>query len=97
MIVVVDGSDDGTAAAVRRLRPRFPLMVVEQANAGPAAARNRGVREASGQIVVFLDDDMDADPHLLAEHDRFHHSGYDVVFGDIPHHPASRPGSSPMP
>ena len=92
MIVVVDGSDDGTAASLRRLRPRFPLMVVEQANAGPAAARNRGVREASGQIVVFLDDDMDADPHLLAEHDRSHHSGYDVVFGDIPHHPASRPG-----
>ena len=91
-IVVVDGSDDGTAAALQRLRPRFPLMVVEQANAGPAAARNRGVREASGQIVLFLDDDMDADPHLLAEHDRFHRSGYDVVFGDIPHHPASRPG-----
>ena len=50
------------------------------------------MREASGQIVVFLDDDMDADPHLLAEHDRSHRSGYDVVFGDIPHHPASRPG-----
>jgi cellulose synthase/poly-beta-1,6-N-acetylglucosamine synthase-like glycosyltransferase len=40
---------------------------VSQANAGPAAARNRGVREASGEIVLFTDDDCEPFPNWLRE------------------------------
>jgi len=89
VVVVVDGSNDGTAAALGRLRVGFPLTVIEQSNQGRAAAVNAGVAAATGETLVFLDDDMEADPALLAEHDRSHREGADVVLGDLPLHPDS--------
>ena len=70
VIVVVDGSTDGTAAAVRALP--FPITVIDQENRGAATARNRGAASASGDILLFLDDDMEPDPAILFEHDRSH-------------------------
>ena len=91
-IVVVDGSTDGTAEALRELRPSFPFTVLEQPNAGAASARNRGAAAANGEILLFLDDDMEAHPRLLAEHDRSHREGAEVVLGHIPLHPDSPRG-----
>jgi GT2 family glycosyltransferase len=54
IIVVNDGSTDNTAEAVSR----YPeVLLINQANAGPAAARNCGAREAKGDILLFTDDD----------------------------------------
>jgi GT2 family glycosyltransferase/peptidoglycan/xylan/chitin deacetylase (PgdA/CDA1 family) len=92
VIVVVDGSDDGSAEALRALRVPFPLSVVEQPNRGRAAACNRGAAAAAGELLLLLDDDMEADPRLLAEHERSHAEGADVVLGHIPLHPDSPPG-----
>ena len=50
IIVVVDGSSDETAAALRRLSCPFPLHIIEQGNGGQAAARNRGADAAAGEI-----------------------------------------------
>src|SRR4029077_18487233 len=91
-IVVDDGSDDGSAAALRGLETPFPLAVLEQENQGAAGARNVGARAARGEIPLFLDDDMEAAPSLLAEHDRSHLEGADLVVGDMPLHPASPAG-----
>lgn len=91
-IVVDDGSGDGSAAALRALETPFPLAVLEQENQGAAGARNVGARAARGEILLFLDDDMEADPSLLAEHDRSHREGADLVVGDMPLHPDSPPG-----
>jgi glycosyltransferase involved in cell wall biosynthesis len=88
-IVVVDGSTDGSAAALRALDIAFPLRVAEQANGGAAQARNSGAALAGGELLLTLDDDMEADPAMLAEHDRSHREGADVVLGDIPVHPDS--------
>lgn len=91
-IVVVDGSSDGSAEALRGLELSFPLTVVEQENQGAAAARNAGAARAAGELLVMLDDDMEADPAMLAEHDRSHREDADVVLGDMPVHPDSPPG-----
>lgn len=88
-IVAVDGATDGTAAALRDLSLPFPLKVVEQGNLGAGAARNAGAAVAEGEILLFIDDDMEADPRLLLEHDRSHREGADVVLGDLPLHPDS--------
>jgi glycosyltransferase involved in cell wall biosynthesis len=92
VIVVIDGSSDGTAAALTQLGCPFPLRLVEQANAGQAAARNRGAAEAAGEIILFLDDDMIAEPDLLAQHAESHRAGADAVTGEVPVHPESPPG-----
>jgi len=89
VVVVVDGGSDGTAAALRALDPPFPLTILEQENSGAAEARNAGARSAGGEILLFLDDDMEADPAMLAEHDRGHRQGADLVVGDMPLHPDS--------
>jgi GT2 family glycosyltransferase/peptidoglycan/xylan/chitin deacetylase (PgdA/CDA1 family) len=89
VVVAVDGSTDGTAEALRGLEPGFPLRVLEQANAGRAAAVNAGAKAAAGELLLFLDDDMSADSELLAEHERSHREGADVVMGHLPLDPRS--------
>lgn len=70
VIVVADGCTDGTPAMCGRLASTVPyaLRLIEQTNAGPAAARNRGVREASAELIVFVDDDVVPDARLLETH-----------------------------
>jgi hypothetical protein len=65
VIVVDDGSDDGTAGAARRhpLRP----VVVAMPRRGAGAARNVGAFLATGDTVVFADADMLVPPHGLAD------------------------------
>jgi glycosyltransferase involved in cell wall biosynthesis len=58
IIVVDDGSSDASPRILATHAGRDQRMrVVRQANAGVAAARNRGVREARGEFIAFLDHD----------------------------------------
>ena len=92
LIVVVDGSMDGTADRLREIDCPFAFRIIEQANSGPARARNRGAAEARNEILLFLDDDMIAEPGLIAEHARFYGGGADAVIGETPIDPKSAPG-----
>lgn len=68
VVVVLDGSTDGSGELARSLRLPYRLAVIETPGAGVAVARNRGVREASEPLVLFLDDDMLPEPGCLAAH-----------------------------
>ncbi len=58
IIVIDDGSSDGTAELVRDLRCSRPLRLIETVvNEGAPAARNRGIAASAGQWVAFLDSD----------------------------------------
>jgi len=94
VIVVDDGSTDGTVDFVRTWEgARFRLRILEQAHAGPAAARNAGVEAATGTLILFLDDDVVPIESLIREHVETHASVPDaVVIG-----PMSPPGTWPRP
>ena len=57
VIVVNDGSPDDTAEVLRPLAETGRIRCIAQANAGQAAARNRGIAEAQGEYIALLDDD----------------------------------------
>jgi GT2 family glycosyltransferase len=78
VVVVSDGCTDGTNDYVRS-RPPIEVTFIAQDNAGPAAARNRGVEAASGSLVVFIDDDVIAVPDLVERHVRHHRDADDLV------------------
>jgi len=87
VIIVSDGSCDGTAAYLETLRSTMRLRWFQQVNRGPAAARNAGIQSADGEFIVFIDDDVVPEPQLLVEHARSHHeagaAGDVVVFGPM--------------
>lgn len=83
VIVVVDGSTDGTAAALAGHDSRFPMRIIEQQNRGLAAARNRGAAEARQSILLFLDDDMICSPDILEQHASSLREGADAVVGNF--------------
>jgi glycosyltransferase involved in cell wall biosynthesis len=62
VIVVVDGSTDGTAEIARQ----YDCRVIQTENRGLAGARNTGLKEATGEIIAYIDDDAYPDPHWLA-------------------------------
>jgi len=68
-VIVADGCQDDTVAQIQAEALPFPVNVVEQHPArGAAAARNLGASRASGELLVFLDDDIEPLPALLAQH-----------------------------
>lgn len=78
VIVIDDGSTDGTASAVAAIGDER-LHVIVQPNAGAAAARNRGIAYARGRYVAFLDSDDRFFPEHLADLLPLLAQGEDVV------------------
>lgn len=68
VVVVDDGSSDGTQAMLSAYASPYQLRVERQSNSGPSAARNRGLAAARGEFCLFLDDDILVDPEIVAEH-----------------------------
>jgi len=66
VVVVDDGSPSPVVLDPSQWSRAFELRVLRQANAGPAAARNRGVAEARGDVIAFTDDDCRPESGWLA-------------------------------
>lgn len=58
LVLVDNNCTDETASVVQRFRDRLPLLCVEEPRQGLSHARNAGMQVASGQLIVFADDDI---------------------------------------
>src|SRR5262245_54276606 len=69
-VVVDDGSMDDTATVVQEwiARTGAPVRFLQQKNAGPAAARNRGAAAARGEVLIFIDNDIIVSPDFIQAH-----------------------------
>ncbi len=71
IIIVNDGSTDGGELIVGQMRASC-IRLINQENAGVSTARNRGIKEAVGEIVAFLDADDEWDTCHLEIHKRLY-------------------------
>jgi glycosyltransferase involved in cell wall biosynthesis len=79
VVVVVDGSADGTADAIASRRFSFPLTTLELRHSGAGSARNKGWMHTQAPLVLFLDDDLLPNPRLLAQHVSAHREHRNTV------------------
>ena len=85
LIVVNDGSTDGTAAVLEEFRFEPHVRILHQANGGSASARNAGARAASGEFLAFLDgDDVATARRIAAPVEALaHHAEIALAYGRI--------------
>jgi glycosyltransferase involved in cell wall biosynthesis len=76
VVLVNDGSTDDTAATIERAGARAAcrFTVVNQTNSGLAKGRNAGIARATGERIIFIDDDVLVLPNFVEEHLRSHAS-----------------------
>jgi GT2 family glycosyltransferase len=85
VIVSVDRSTDGTWEMLSDVPTSYPLRRVRAPRPGRASACNEAIREARGEVIVILDDDMTVGSQFLARHERHHPAGSRlVVLGPVP-------------
>ncbi len=79
IVIVDDGSTDGTEKMINSLSPPCRLVYLHQDRKGPAIARNLGIKNARGKIIVFIDSDIFSSPDFINEHVKFHRRFGNVV------------------
>lgn len=91
VIVVNDGSTDGTALAVAEFAGQGSIRYMDKANGGKASALNAGIAEARGEVIIFTDADSVFLPDTVSKMARwFADERIDAVCGnDAPLHPAT--------
>lgn len=74
IIIVDDGSTDGTNEMIKELSPPHPLKYLKQeaGKNGPACANNLGIKNAQGEVVLFMNSDIFVLPDFIEEHMKFH-------------------------
>lgn len=83
VIIVDDGGTDGTECITEQNFP-FALRYLRQENQGEIVARNYGVEQSAGEILIFLDDDIEVNPPyietIIAVHKQYPRA---VVLGEL--------------
>lgn len=87
VIFVNDGSQDNTFEVLNQIDDNqffFDCVVVHQENGGVSAARNRGIRQARGEYICFIDaDDQISSDYLEVLYDALQTTGLRVAVGNI--------------
>lgn len=79
IIVVDNGSTDGTEKMIASLESTCKLKYFTEPRRGPHIARNLGIRQAEGEVVLFIDSDIFAPPRLITEHINYHQRFGEVI------------------
>lgn len=79
VVVVDDGSTDGTAEMVKELSTPYRLQLLRGKQQKWAGARNAGVKASQGRVCLHVDDDIVCSPRLVADHIAAHQEGERVV------------------
>jgi len=79
IIVIDDGSTDKSCEIVRSIKDSR-IRLIRQENGGPSKARNRGIQEAKGEFIAFLDADDEWLPEKLEKQYEFHCENPNVVW-----------------
>ncbi|MDE0686452.1 MAG: glycosyltransferase family 2 protein [Candidatus Poribacteria bacterium] len=72
VVVVNDGSTDQTDDFISSLKVPYQINYTRQENKGRSAARNRGIEQAKGETIIFIDDDCIPAPTFIERHQKFH-------------------------
>jgi glycosyltransferase involved in cell wall biosynthesis len=83
VVLVDDGSREPIRPVLEQRGTELRLKLIEQSNTGQATARHRGIEQATGDIILIVDDDMVLAPDLAEAHLRWHERGFRVVLGRI--------------
>ena len=83
LILVDDGSRDGSALLLRQMSRRFPYVkvILFRSNCGQTAALDAGFRHATGEIMITMDGDLQNDPADIPNMLQLLGQGYDLVAG----------------
>lgn len=83
VIIIDDGSKEEELKSITSLvkKQKFSTILLQQEHRGPAAARNKGIKAASGDIVLIINDDTVPSDKLLERHIHFHNLHYKENFG----------------
>lgn len=79
LVITLDGATDGSLELLHRWSETLPLRVLAQARRGPAAGRNSAIAAATGEILIFLDDDVIPLPGMIDRHIAAHRDDPSVV------------------
>src|SRR5687767_11771038 len=79
VIVILDGTYPDAQKKLGQSSHSFPVRVFSQHRSGAASARNFGAQQATGSLLVFLDDDIQPDNDLL----RIHHDHHSAAPGTL--------------
>jgi len=72
VLVVIDGSTDNTLDVLHELKTELNFKIIEQENRGRASVRNKGAETATGDLLIFFDDDMLPETNCIEEHIAHH-------------------------
>jgi glycosyltransferase involved in cell wall biosynthesis len=86
VIIVDDGSNDGTGALVQATKPGYELKYIylkREPHSSRSRARNAGLKAASGNIIVFIDADIIVRPDYLLNLDKFFRCSEEIAIAGI--------------
>lgn len=85
IIIAVDGSTDGTIEFLKQKAIPLRIKIVDQQNKGRAAIRNAGANAATGDLLIFYDDDMLPSADSIMSHVAFHNQNPGaILIGNSP-------------